>query len=250
MTYDPKAITKEHVLKAVDKIENNGIPLKTPTRWLVEINGKLYPPKEIMRYAHEALTGEKNWKSNGGEPTNKFLKDLGFTIVPKYKESKNDPIKELITNYKNHIQKSKLADELYKWKHLAIDKGKPNLNEENLADELRSINYRNLMYPLSGGVIIHLAKDKPEQFRECLRNLFDENIPLIDRIKDYGENTLKIYRELNPDKKLSHHQDERTIATLLTFKYPEKYTFYKSSFYQAYCSFLNIKSESKGKKYI
>jgi hypothetical protein len=45
-------ITKQHVLDAVDKIEREGIVLEPSTRFDVVINGKAYPPKEIIRYAN------------------------------------------------------------------------------------------------------------------------------------------------------------------------------------------------------
>jgi hypothetical protein len=35
----------------------------------------------------------------------------------------------------------------------------------------------------------------------------------------------------------------------LTFQYPEKYTFFKDSFYTKFCHLLNEKKARKGKKY-
>jgi hypothetical protein len=48
---------------------------------------------------------------------------------------------------------------------------------------------------------------------------------------------------------LSHHQDERTISAYLTFFNPEKYTFYKSSFYKAFCDIIGVKPAKKNQKY-
>lgn len=73
-------ITKQHVLDAVDKIEREGIALEPSTRFDVVINGKIYPPKEIMRYANLLANGTKEWPYNGGEPTNKYLKKFDFEI--------------------------------------------------------------------------------------------------------------------------------------------------------------------------
>jgi len=53
MTFEPSKVTKEHILKALKKIEDDKIELIPSTKWNVEINGKEYPPKEVMRYAHE-----------------------------------------------------------------------------------------------------------------------------------------------------------------------------------------------------
>jgi hypothetical protein len=59
-------ITKQHVLDAVDKIEREGIVLEPSTRFDIVINGKAYPPKEIMRYANLLANGTIDWAYNGG----------------------------------------------------------------------------------------------------------------------------------------------------------------------------------------
>ena len=86
-------ITKQHVLDAVDKIEREGIVLEPSTRFDVVINGKSYPPKEVMRYANLIANGTKDWPYSGGEPTNKYLRKFQFEIVPKGEESLSDLLK-------------------------------------------------------------------------------------------------------------------------------------------------------------
>ncbi|WP_205508913.1 AAA family ATPase [Longitalea arenae] len=76
-------ISKQHVLQAVDKIEREGIQLEPSTKYDVIINGNLYPPKEVMRYANLLANGTKDWEFSGGEPTNKFLRAFGFDIIDK-----------------------------------------------------------------------------------------------------------------------------------------------------------------------
>lgn len=87
-------ITKQHVLDAVDKIEREGIVLEPSTRFDVVINGKAYPPKEIMRYANLLANGTKDWPYSGGEPTNKYLKKFEFEIVAKGEEPEMPASKE------------------------------------------------------------------------------------------------------------------------------------------------------------
>ena len=50
-------ITKEHVIRAVSKIEDEQIVLKPSTRYDVIIEDKPYPPKEVMRIANLILAG-------------------------------------------------------------------------------------------------------------------------------------------------------------------------------------------------
>lgn len=83
MAFQPDNITRQHVLDAIEKIENEGIKLNSSTKYDVIINGKAYPPKDVMRHSHEMMNGVYTWKKNGGEPTNKYLRQMGFKIKNK-----------------------------------------------------------------------------------------------------------------------------------------------------------------------
>lgn len=83
MAFEPEKITRQHVLDAVEKIEFEGIKLRASTGYDVIVNDKAYPPKEIMRHAHEQMNGDYEWYLGGGEDTNKYLKVLGFEVVSK-----------------------------------------------------------------------------------------------------------------------------------------------------------------------
>ena len=83
MAFEPYKITKQHILDAVKKIDSETISLEPSTRFDVIVKGKAYPPKEVMRYAHELMNGEHIWERSGGEPTNKYFTELGFEIKSK-----------------------------------------------------------------------------------------------------------------------------------------------------------------------
>ena len=83
MAFEPDKITRDHIEKAVQKIKDQGIDLHSSIGYDVIINGETFPPKEIMRYAHEQMNGERTWERSGGEPTNKYLENLGLEIVEK-----------------------------------------------------------------------------------------------------------------------------------------------------------------------
>jgi hypothetical protein len=89
MGFEPEKITKEHILGAIARIEQESIPLEPSTRFDVLVNGKYYPPKEVMRFAHEAMNGERIWQNSGGHPTNKFFDKLGFVIHTKAEAARN-----------------------------------------------------------------------------------------------------------------------------------------------------------------
>ena len=248
MAFEPKNITKDHILQGVAKIQEDQPELKPSTRWDVVINGENYPPKEIMRYAHQEMNGEFIWHYGGGEATNKWLKQFDFKIIDK--SDKADPVLDLIERYKEHARKSELKDELYKWRLVKTFNGRPNTNASDFTQELTSINFGNLIYPVGISVIHHIVKERPEEFREAFKHLFDETIELSERVSYFNEQTLKIYRDIDPTNTYSHHQDERTMATYLAFHDSSKYAFYKDSFYQKYCKLIGIKPEKKGKKLV
>jgi 5-methylcytosine-specific restriction endonuclease McrBC GTP-binding regulatory subunit McrB/predicted acetyltransferase len=114
MAFKPNEITAEHVREAVAKIEREHLILNLSTRWLVEIEGKQYPPKEIMRLAHEQMNGERIWEYGGGDATNKYLQKFNYTILEKeiHNESEMN-FKELIEKVKSSIEQDPQMKDLF-----------------------------------------------------------------------------------------------------------------------------------------
>lgn len=83
MVFKPSDINRDHVFAAVTEIENANTTLKAGTRWEVIINGKGYPPKEVMRYARKHFDGSLDWPNGGGPPTNQYLMKMGFEVREK-----------------------------------------------------------------------------------------------------------------------------------------------------------------------
>ena len=157
-------------------------------------------------------------------------------------------IEKLIVSYKAHLKNDRLKDELYKWKSLAKFKGRPRLDAPDFSAEINSIDYSNLLYYNAISVSKQLADETTKEYKACLAGLFNEETLLIERVKAFDTELLKIYREL--DDHHGHHHDERTISVLLTYHNPDKYTFYKDSYYKKYCNLIGITSRKKGKKYV
>ncbi len=157
-------------------------------------------------------------------------------------------MKDLITKYQKHIQQFGLSDELFKWELLAKYQGKPSLDRGDFVEDFKSIDFKNLLFYNAVSVRNHLLREEAENYRKCFEILFDESKPLSERITEFDKAVLEVYRTLI--NHLGHHHDERTIATFLTFYNPDKYTFYKDSFYRKYCLHLGIKPMKKGNKYV
>ena len=141
MKFNPNSITKDHVLKGVKAIEKENQDLIPSTRWNVIIDGKPYPPKEVMRYARFEFDGSYDWPRGGGWPTNDFLEKMGFQLVDK--SSSYDPLTELIKRYKSHVVEHGIKEEIYKWELLGKYSGRPNTEVEDFKREIHSINFAN-----------------------------------------------------------------------------------------------------------
>ena len=73
MAFEPEKITRDHILQAVEIIESEERVLYPSTGYDVIINGKAYPPKEVIRIAHELATGSAPGIIYGGEQVNKHF---------------------------------------------------------------------------------------------------------------------------------------------------------------------------------
>lgn len=77
-------ISEKHIIEAIRQVDAQAVPKnRQSTKFQIQYNGKLYPPKYIISIAHKIATGAEVKPSSfgGGKETNNFLKKLGFTIV-------------------------------------------------------------------------------------------------------------------------------------------------------------------------
>jgi energy-coupling factor transporter ATP-binding protein EcfA2 len=82
----PININREHLLKAVEKIDLEGIPKDGDSQYYdVHLNGKRYPPKLIVSYANIFANGRELdrtlFKGGIGTPCFRLLEENGFHIV-------------------------------------------------------------------------------------------------------------------------------------------------------------------------
>ncbi|WP_162055406.1 McrB family protein [Pontibacter pamirensis] len=239
-------------------------PVNPGTECAIWIKAKDVIDKAIEPASCQLITGGKNIDPEGFGKLSDVQERLNHAITQltayasqcglngngTFSTNLSDPVQELVERYKAQLKESQLADEVFKWKLVKQFKGKPNLEAPDFYEEIKGIDYSKFMYMNGARVIKHLAKDRPEQYRDCFKLLFNEDLPLADRLKRFPAEVLRIYRELQPDSTQSTHHDERTIATLLTYHNPDKYTFYMDSFYQKYCALVGIQPKKAGEKYI
>ena len=111
----PTNITKEHLLKAVNKIDQEGIPAGGDSRYYdVLFNGSRYPPKLVVSYANIFANGEELDRSSfrGGKDTEcfKLLEEKGFEIQPKVEK---ENFYELLIRFLKQAQTDELKTKSY-----------------------------------------------------------------------------------------------------------------------------------------
>ena len=91
-----------------------------------------------------------------------------------------------------------------------------------------------MYYPLR--MVQEYAAEDPETVRSLFIMLYDESLPLEKRYVDFRAGFQKRIDVLKKDrtKSLQHYQDLRAIMVYLTFRYPEKYYFYKATMFSTF----------------
>lgn len=80
----PKNISKQHILKAIEQIDREGIPKRREsTKFNLSYKGKYYPPKLVVSIACGIATGRELPAEmfGGGDETNLLLQRKGFSII-------------------------------------------------------------------------------------------------------------------------------------------------------------------------
>ncbi|MCB0479273.1 MAG: EVE domain-containing protein [Crocinitomicaceae bacterium] len=244
------SVKKEHIFQAILEFENRGVPdgMRDALHYDLIIEDKKYSPKVIMAYANEIATGVLDTKFHGGPNTSSFkkLKELGFEVKKKEKWE-NDPRVLLIEKYKNLIREKGLKDEVYKWEFVAMYKGFLD-DSELISQRIQEVKWTNAIYHMSVATLKGVAKSSPLEVQLLIDTLKNEGLSLNERIDLFIGQFKTFY--LEDGGKNSAQQDERSISNYLTIINPEKYTFYKYSYYQKYCDYIGIKTKGKNRKLV
>lgn len=133
-------------------------------------------------------------------------------------------------------------DEKYKWALIEATKGE---NGIGIAKSIIGLKVNLIDNVRNNSILKFLTDNKTDEFENCCNRLFDESVPLNDRIAGFKSKM----REICPDKWKSCANDERTASAFLTCKYPEKYTFYMDEVYQVICQYFGYESRKPGLKF-
>ena len=131
-------------------------------------------------------------------------------------------------------------DETYKWQLIDDTEGVSSIEivkkiiGKNIVDNMRV-----------DSVLKMLCEDKENELTTCVDNLLDESENLDKRIAYFKSEM----RAICPQSFAVCANDERTAASILTCKYPDKYTFYMDKVYKLIWQYFGYEHKSAGEKY-
>lgn len=171
-----------------------------------------------------------------------FYSDYGEVL-----DEKGIIVNRIIRKYKDLIRGDNNKDELYKWEAIKEFQELWNIDAPDISTVLKQIKFYNLIYHNSFDLFNNSEK-YPEEARAMFEELYNEEVDLKVRITNFQAKANEIFRKHLPGEK--PYQEERAIATYLAYKYPDKYSYYKSSFYDKFVKLLGEIPKDPGEKFI
>lgn len=165
-------------------------------------------------------------------------------------------IREVLARYKSDFAKY-WEDEKYKWVAVQHFQENWNIEAENFAGMLKE-SFSQTYNLLQGGMyyankmLCALAQQDPEKMRSLFRLLYNENLPLVDRLQPFRTGCDELLEEFRksaaePEKAKNHYQDLRALCVYLSFRYPETYFLFKYRMYTGFRKLINFKETSQEK---
>ena len=205
-------------------------------KWCTE-NRKLNPQSKEAHVS--AFIDYLNHELEISIPQPEYDKNNNIIFSTKQKKA----ILELAKNYEKLLEiNPNLAffDEEYKWKTITDCTNKSNIEIFDYLINSKS----NLFDTVSVGQATNDLTDNSLK-NELLEKLYDENISLDERLLEFKT----IIKNKSNKEKNRIISDERSASVFLTCKNPQKYTFYKASYYVELCKYLGIPDSIFGKRY-
>lgn len=174
------------------------------------------------------------------------LDDYPLYEPEKIDQKISDRLAQIIEIYKDYLHKhpETFGNELYKWQLITDTK---SMNNVDIALELSKSKYNLIDNQRLSTVIKQLAQDKRNEFNSCIAELFDDSLPLFERVISFKK-SIKDLCEYMQIKSLPG--DERTASALLACHDYKKYSFYMDTYYDRLCKFTGANYASAGSRYI
>lgn len=165
-------------------------------------------------------------------------------------------IREVLARYKSDFTKY-WEDEKYKWVAVQHFQKNWNIEAEDFAGMLKE-SFSQADNLLQGGMyyakkmLYALTQQDPEKMRSLFRLLYDENLPLVERLQPFRTGCDELLEEFRqnatePEKAKNHYQDLRALCVYLSFRYPETYFLFKYRMYTGFRKLIGFKETSQEK---
>ena len=159
-------------------------------------------------------------------------------------DSIRENILKIIANYKADFTRVD-REERYKWIAVKHYKENWNIGSTNFSNMLsvafeKHVNLLGSSYYYPLKVLVEFAKQEPETVRSLFENLYNETLPLNERISSFQQGFdpfVKRQREQYSSWKQSF-QDLHAISVYLAFEYPDSYYIFKSSIYRKLAAYV------------
>jgi len=143
-------------------------------------------------------------------------------------------LQDFVTQYKASFTEHRhgIDGEVYKWKAVKCFQDNWNIDASDFPTMLKSAlaKTNNLLASAQffpKGMLELFAESEPETLRNLFRELFNESVDVITRVKAFEDGTAKML-EAYPTLKMTY-QNPNSISTYLWLRYPDKYYIYKYS---------------------
>lgn len=165
-------------------------------------------------------------------------------------------IRDAVVFYKDNFTKC-WEDEKYKWEAVKHYRLHWDIKAEDFAGMLEEA-FSQTYNLLQGGMyyaykmLCILAKTDPEKMRSLFLVLYEESLPLEERLQPFRsgcDELLEAYRNTlaDPEKAKNHYQDLRALCVYLSFEYPEKYFLFKARMYSGFKKLVGFQESSQEK---
>lgn len=157
----------------------------------------------------------------------------------------------MMNRYRDYQDDTQSEAELFKWEQVQHFQNlweKYKNKELSFQDALLEVRWDQMVFHSAPWAFKLFVEKEPEAYEKALLGLYDESIGLQKRINSFVETITALYEPYKTEKARNHYHDERTIATLLAYRYPEKYTFYMDKFYGRLAKCLGMKPKPVNQK--
>lgn len=160
-----------------------------------------------------------------------------------------EKLKTAVEIYKQNFDRVK-KEETYKWQAIKYFQDHFDINSSDFSRMFEEATRKEINL-LTGAnyyakrTILMLADQHPEEVRDLFRNLYDESVSVLSRIRQFEDGADELYYRDHSDDRNSY-QSDRAATTYLFLMYPQRYYMYMPSKFNAAAEYLEFGELASG----